>query len=79
VWALKGTRPLAIVRQKYEWLYVYAFLHPSSGDTHWLLLPTVNIAAFTAALADFAKQVGLDRRSTFSWCWIKRAGIPAIR
>jgi hypothetical protein len=58
VWALKGTRPLAIVRQKYEWLYVYAFLHPSSGDTHWLLLPTVNIAAFTAALADFAKQVG---------------------
>jgi transposase len=58
VWALKGTRPLAIVRQKYAWLYVYAFLHPRSGQTHWLLLPTVSIPAFTAALADFAQQVG---------------------
>ena len=58
IWALKGTRPLAMVKEKYEWLYVYAFVHPSSGDTHWLLLPTVNSQAMSLALADFAKAVG---------------------
>jgi len=58
VWAPKGTRPLAVVRQRYEWLYVYAFLHPVSGRTHWLLLPTVSIAAFNAALAHFAQEAG---------------------
>ena len=59
VWAPKGTRPLAVVKEKYEWLYVYAFVHPTSGDTHWLLLPTVNSQAMSLALADFAKQVGV--------------------
>lgn len=47
-----------MVRHRYEWLYVYAFLHPSSGRTHWLLLPTVSVAAFNAALAHFAHEVG---------------------
>jgi transposase len=58
VWARKGSRPLAIVRHRYQWFYVYAFLHPASGRTHWLLLPRVNIAAFNAALAHFAREVG---------------------
>jgi hypothetical protein len=33
IWAPKGTRPMAAVKEKYEWLYVYAFVHPTSGDT----------------------------------------------
>jgi hypothetical protein len=37
VWARKGQRPLIRVQQRYEWLYVYGFVHPESGDTHWLL------------------------------------------
>lgn len=58
VWAPKGTRPMAPVKEKYEWLYVYAFVHPPSGATHWLLLPTVNSQVMSLALADFAKAVG---------------------
>jgi transposase len=38
--------------------YLYAFVHPSSGRTRWLLLPTVSVAAFTLALAEFAQAVG---------------------
>ena len=49
---------MAVVKAKYEWLYVYAFVQPTSGETHWLLLPTVNSQAMSLALADFAKAVG---------------------
>jgi DDE superfamily endonuclease len=38
--------------------YLYAFVHPSSGRTWWLLLPTVSVAAFTLALTEFAQAVG---------------------
>jgi transposase len=58
VWAPKGTRPMAAVKEKDEWLYVYAFVHPTSGRTHWLLLPTVNSQVMSLALADFATAVG---------------------
>jgi transposase len=58
VWARRGQRPRAVVRPRYEWEYVYGFVQPETGATHWLLMPTVNIAAFTSALAHFAQQVG---------------------
>jgi hypothetical protein len=58
VWAPKGQRPVATVRPRYEWLYVYAFVRPATGDTYWLLLPTVSAAAFTLALRQFAQAVG---------------------
>jgi hypothetical protein len=58
VWARRGSRPRAVVRPRYEWEYVYGFVQPETGATHWLLMPLVNIAAFTSALAHFAEQVG---------------------
>jgi hypothetical protein len=58
VWAPRGQRPRAVVRPRYQWEYVYGFVHPESGATEWLLLPTVSIAAFNAALAHFAAQIG---------------------
>lgn len=61
VWALKGHRPIIRVLQCYEWLYVYGFLHPESGNTHWLLLPTVNVDVFSIALAHFAASVGAGK------------------
>jgi transposase len=54
VWALKGHRPIIRVQHRYEWLYLFGFLHPSSGNTHWLPLPTVNVDVFTIALQHFA-------------------------
>ena len=64
VWARKGQRPVVRVQHRYEWLYVYGFAHPESGDTHWLLLPSVNVEVFTIALEQFAQAVGAgpDRR-----------------
>jgi hypothetical protein len=58
VWSPRGQRPQAVVEHRYQWCYLYAFVHPTSGRTWWLLLPTVSIAAFTLALTEFAEAVG---------------------
>ena len=58
VWARRGQRLRALVRPRYEWEYVYGFVQPETGPTHWLLMPTGSIAAFNSALTHFAQQVG---------------------
>lgn len=60
VWAPVGQRPTAAVRRRYEWLYAYGFVRPATGDTWWCLLPAARTAAFAAALAEFARDEGID-------------------
>jgi hypothetical protein len=60
VWAPRGQRPTAHVQRRYEWLYVYGFVRPSTGQSWWCLLPTVNIDAFSVALAAFARDERID-------------------
>src|SRR4051795_267734 len=59
VWARKGTRVRAVVRPRYQWMYLYGFVEPRSGKTSWLLMPTVNTAAFSLALSAFAQEQGV--------------------
>lgn len=61
VWALKGERPLATVHHRYKWTYLYSFVRPSSGEVHWLILPTVDSEVFSIALSHFAEQVGAGK------------------
>jgi DDE superfamily endonuclease len=60
VWAPKGQRPIAHVQRQYQWLYVYGFVRPATGQNWWCLLPTVNTEAFGLALATFARDEGID-------------------
>lgn len=34
VWAPRGERPIAWINPRYEWLWVYGFVHPPTGDTY---------------------------------------------
>ena len=59
VWAPpRGKRPVVRVKRRYEWVYVYGFVRPTTGETYWLILPTVNVEAFSLALKHFARDVG---------------------
>lgn len=49
---------VAAVHPRYQWTYLYGFVRPSSGQTWWLLLPTVRADLFSLALAQFAHAVG---------------------
>jgi hypothetical protein len=59
VWARCGQRIRVVVRPRYEWEYVYGFVQPAQGTTHWVRLPTVSTAAFSAALANCAQDQGV--------------------
>lgn len=58
VWTPKGKRPVAVGRRRYQWVYVYAFVHPSTGEAFWLILPTVNTEVMSLSLRLFAEEVG---------------------
>ena len=55
VWAVRGRRPRASGRTKYQWLYVYGFVHPASGRNLELLLPSANADWMGLALEQFAR------------------------
>lgn len=56
-WSPKGKRFIAKQIRKYEWIYAYAFVHPSTGKSFWLILPTVNAKLMNIALEEFSKYV----------------------
>lgn len=58
VWARRGQRPLALGHQRFQWLYVYGFVRPSTGEVVWYLADAVNAALFGAILTAFAREVG---------------------
>src|SRR5262249_17037437 len=58
IWAPKGQRPSAPVERHYDWLYVYGFVRPRTGQRWWCLLPRVTTEAFALALAAFARDEG---------------------
>lgn len=59
-----GKRPIARAKRGYyEWTYyLYGFVHPSTGEVFWLILPTVNVELFSLALGEFAKEVGAGKK-----------------
>jgi hypothetical protein len=57
-WAPKGQRPVAVGQHRYEWLYLYGFVHPSTGAVVWFVCSTVDTDLLSAVLAAFAQAVG---------------------
>ena len=64
VWVPVGKkRTVARFKKRgYKWTsYLYGFVRPESGEVYWLILPTVNVALFSMALNEFAKEVGAGK------------------
>lgn len=60
-WAPRGCRPLALGHHRFEWLYVTAFVSPSSGETFWYISTGVSKAFFEELLALFAREAGAGK------------------
>ncbi len=56
VWVEYGETAIATVNWKREWLWLYAFVQPQTGETYWWLLPYVNTELFNRVLKDFAEH-----------------------
>ena len=59
VWVSLGEQPIATVNWRFQWLWLYAFVHPESGDTYWWLLPYVETDLFNRVLAEGAQHYGI--------------------
>ena len=59
IWVDEWKVPIAQVNWRFKWLWLYAFVHPRSGQTYWWILPYVNIRLFNKVLADFAQHFGI--------------------
>lgn len=60
VWAPRGRRPKAVVRLRYEWVYVVAFVHPESGRTSFWIVPQLTAEVFASVLAGFIEEQGFN-------------------
>jgi len=54
----------ATINSRFQWLWLYGFVHPSTGETKAWILPFVNNQLFERVLKDFAKhfQRGAKKR-----------------
>ena len=84
VWSPKGQRPRSGGRTRYDWLYVYGFVRPATGQTVTVLLPRVNADRMGDALAAFAAHADLGGRKVLvvlvdnaGWHVAKRLAVPA--
>jgi DDE superfamily endonuclease len=83
VWAPKGSRPLTGGRTRYDWLYVYGFARPQTGQTFCVLLPRVNAERMGEALAAFAAHADPRGRKVLvvlvdnaGWHVARRLAVP---
>jgi transposase len=84
VWALRGHRPASCGRTRYEWLYVYAFVRPRTGESFCVLLPRVKAERMGEALAAFSshadppgKKVLVVLLDNAGWHVARRLAVPA--
>lgn len=62
IWVPKECKnPTIPVKPGYQWFYLYAFVHPESGRSHWWILPSCNLLLFEMALAEFAEEFGAGK------------------
>ena len=64
-------------------LPAYAFARPTTGEVHWLILPSVNAEVFSLALEHFAREVGAGKRKRIllvldqaGWHTAKKLRVP---
>lgn len=58
MWIEPGTEPILKVFPRNEWSYLYGFVQPKTGETFWLILPTITTELMALALEEFARHVG---------------------
>lgn len=84
VWAEVGSRPIAVVSHRYEWLYVYGFVKPQTGETIFYLIPRVNTKWLNLVYESFAKDAQISEKrkvllveDNAGWHRSKKATLPA--
>jgi hypothetical protein len=57
VWARTGSRPTAVRQTKYEWVYLYAAVEPTTGESVALLAPNAETGTMNVFLRMLSKEL----------------------
>jgi transposase len=63
IWARRGSRPTAVKQTRFEWVYLFAAVEPSTGDSAALLAPYVNTGTFNKFLEMLSEQLKPDEHA----------------
>jgi transposase len=61
IWSPIGEKPIAVIEHRYQWLYLYGFVHPKTGETEWFIIPRVNVDWFNEVLKAIATATGAGK------------------
>ncbi len=68
VWQKRGERQAAVLDPRYEWLWLYAAVHPRSGRVFWLILPFLDTDCVQLFLDEFARRhLSKGKRIVLVW------------
>ena len=74
---------MAVSTHKYQWLYLYGFVRPTTGAVEWWLANSVNVPLFQSVLDGFAATLGAGPDKTVilvldgaGWHVSKRLRVP---
>ncbi|EDZ93287.1 MULTISPECIES: IS630-like element ISAtsp4 family transposase [Limnospira] len=59
IYVAEDCQPLAHINWKFEWLWLYGFVRPETGETYWWIIPYVNTTLFSRVLQEFAAEFKL--------------------
>ena len=83
VWGPRGVRPRSGGRARYEWVSVYGFVRPKTGESFTILRPRVRVERMADALAAFAAHADPDGGKVLvlvvdnaGWHTAKRLAVP---
>ena len=74
---MRGQRPVAHGRTRYQWFHVYGFVHPASGRNLERLLPAANTDWMGLALEEFARWADPPGERLLVLMVAKRLAVPA--
>src|SRR5688500_20156585 len=60
VWARAGSRPRAVRQTRYDWVYLYAAVEPTTGASAALVAPYVNTVTMNAFLRILERERASD-------------------
>jgi hypothetical protein len=63
VWAEKGTRPMLVRQQQYEYAYIFGAVCPSTGNSVGLVLPYSNTTTMNLHLEEISNNVTIGKHA----------------
>jgi len=63
LWAEKGTRPVAVKQQQFEYSYLFGAVCPSTGATEAIIAPYVNMDIMRAHLKLISERTKIGRHA----------------